>query len=158
MPIAVKVHGQQDGLRAELGRFHQPHGRADAELPGRIGGGGDHAAPGVAFDAREKIHRDAVQPFGKCGFGPFAVWVSRLQLAQQVVFFAAATANDHRQTFELRVAQQLAGGVKSVHVEVGNAASQGRAFWLIKGGGIGWHRRRITPSSASAAWRLTSGL
>src|SRR3990167_9436562 len=55
----VKVHRQQDGLRAELGRLHEPHGRAHAELARRVGGGGDHAAPGVAREAGEKIHRDA---------------------------------------------------------------------------------------------------
>ena len=122
MPVALKVHRQQEGLRAKLGGFHQAHGRADAKLPRRIGGGGDDAAPGVALDAREKVHRDAVQPFGKSLFGPFAIRVGRLQLAQQVVFFAAAAANDHRQALELRVAQQLAGRVKGVHVEVGDAA------------------------------------
>ena len=94
--VTVKIHRQQDGLRAELGGFHQPHGRADAKLPGRIGGGGDHAAPGVAFDAREKVDRDAVQPLGKGVFGPFALGVGRPQLAQQVIFFSAATANDDR--------------------------------------------------------------
>jgi hypothetical protein len=43
-------------------------------------------------------------------------------LAQQFVDFAPATADDHRQTLELRIAQQLDGCEERVHVEVGNAA------------------------------------
>jgi hypothetical protein len=42
--------------------------------------------------------------------------------SQQVIFFAPSAANDHRQAFELGVAQQLDRRVKGVHVEVGNSS------------------------------------
>jgi hypothetical protein len=44
------------------------------------------------------------------------------QSRKQIVFTPSAATDDHRQTFELRVAQQFDGGVKRVHVEVGDTA------------------------------------
>jgi hypothetical protein len=44
------------------------------------------------------------------------------QAGQHVVNAAATAANHHGQAFELWVAQQLDGGVKRIHVEVGDAA------------------------------------
>jgi hypothetical protein len=42
---SAKSTGSRDGLRAQLGGFHQPQRRAYAKLAGRVGGGGDDAAP-----------------------------------------------------------------------------------------------------------------
>ena len=41
---------------------------------------------------------------------------------QSVVHRTPPAANDHRQTLELRVAQQLDGRKKSVHIEMSNTA------------------------------------
>ena len=61
VPVLVKIHRQQNRFGAQLGGFHQAHGRADAEFARRVGGGGDHAATGVTSDAREKIQRNVRQ-------------------------------------------------------------------------------------------------
>ena len=81
--VAIKMGGQQNGLRAQARGFHQPHGRAHAKLPGRVGGGGDDAAPGVAAQPRKGV-------YGDVGIG-FAV------LRQQCfIVCAARTANNDR--------------------------------------------------------------
>ena len=118
MAVLVKIHRQQDGVWAQLGRLHHPHGRAHAKLPRGIGGGGDDTAPCVACDARKEVERDFVQLV----FRPFVVGVRLTQAGQHVVNTAATSANHHRQALELWVAQQLDGGVKRIHVEVGDAA------------------------------------
>ena len=69
VPVLIEIHRQQNGLRAEFGGFHQPHGRANAKLPGRIGGRGDNAATGIALNAREKIQGYFRQVVGR----PFEV-------------------------------------------------------------------------------------
>ena len=116
--VLVKVDGQQNGLGTQLGRFHEAHGGANAKLPRRISCGGNDPAACVALDAREKIKRN----FRKIVRRPLIVWVCRAQSPQQVIFFAPATANDHRQALQLGVAQQLDRRVKRVHVEVGNSS------------------------------------
>ena len=121
MPVLVKIHRQQNRLRAQLGGFHQTHGRADAEFAGGVGGSGDHAATCIAGDTREKFKRN----FCKMLSSPFLFRVGGRQFAQQIVRLATAPANHHWQAFELRIAQQLDGGIKRIHVKVGYAAGQG---------------------------------
>ena len=121
LAVLGKVYRQQNGLRAQPGGFHQAHGRAHAKLPRRVGGGGDHATPGVAGQPWEKIDGDAAQ----VGRGPEALWPFIVQPRQQIVFAAAAAANHHRKALELRVAQQLNRRVKSVHVQVSDAPDEG---------------------------------
>jgi hypothetical protein len=116
-PVFVEVHRQLDRLRAQLGGLHQAHGRADAELPRRVGGGGDDAAADVVLQARKRLHRDEgarVAAGLRLGRG--------LEPGEGVVHRAAPAADHHRQALELRVAQQLDGRVERVHVEVGDAA------------------------------------
>ena len=55
---------------------------------------------------------------------PLAFRLQQTHPAQQIVFTPPTTANDHRQAFELRVAQQLHRRIKRVHVQVGNAAGK----------------------------------
>ena len=123
----VKVHRQHDGLGAQLGRLHHAHGRAHAELPRGVGGRGDHAPAHVVLQTREVFHRDEA-PL------PLARAVRPLQ--QQFIHLAAPAANHHRQTLELRVAQQLHGGEEGVHVQVGDAA-QAAFLRGWRGGGFG---------------------
>ncbi|OIQ64687.1 hypothetical protein GALL_537610 [mine drainage metagenome] len=122
VPVLGKIDRQQNRLRTQLGRFHQAHGRADAKLACRIGGGGDDPAPGVIGQAGKVFYRD------------FAGWPMRVGLLQSLVDSPPGTANDHRQAFELRVAQQLHRGVKGIHVEVGNSAhDDGQAGYRVGG-------------------------
>ena len=110
VPVLRKVHRQQHRLRTQLRGFHQPHGRAHAELACRIGGGGDHAAPGVVAQQRKFSHWNFVQrPAG-------------VTQHQVLVSLAPPAANHHRQALELRVAQQLHRRVKRIHVQVRDAA------------------------------------
>jgi hypothetical protein len=62
-------------------------------------------------------------------FGPVVFWVHFAQAFEEVVFTPPAPANHHGQAFELRVAQQLDGRVKSIHVEVRDTT---------QGGGLGF--------------------
>jgi hypothetical protein len=105
----VEIHRQDDGLGAQARRLHHPHRGADAELARRVGGGGDDAAADVIAQQREGIDRD------------FRQRPARKTLQQRVIGAAPAAADDHRQSLELGIAQQLHGREERVHVEVGNA-------------------------------------
>ena len=141
----VEIHRQHDGLRAQLGGLHHAHGRAHAELPRRIGGGGDDAAADVVLEQREFGDRDETQR-------------ARSGSAQQrLVDLAPPAADHHRQALELRVAQQLDRRVKSVHVEVGDAA-QG-ALWRrsVRQRGGRWGSRQGITWACSEAINSASG-
>ena len=113
IPVALKIGRQQDCVRAEPCRLHQAHGRTDAKLACRVGGGGDDAAPGIAAQARELFQRNLVQPAGPG------------QL-QRVVRVVAAAADDHGQITQLRVAQQFDRGKERIHVQMRDAPVAGR--------------------------------
>ena len=112
MPVLRKVHRQQHRLRAQLGRFHQAHGRAHTKLARRVGGCGNDAAPGVVAQQRKFGNRDVVQ--GPAGVAQHQVFVN----------LAPPATDHHRQALELRVAQQLHRRVKRVHIQVGDAAQR----------------------------------
>ncbi len=109
----VEIDRQHQRLRAQLRRLHHAHGRADAELARRVGGGGDDPAPDVVLEQRKGVGRDLAQgPIGE-------------PLSDDLVDLAPAAADHHRQAFELWVAQQLDRREEGVHVKVGDAADQG---------------------------------
>ena len=115
-PDFVKIDRQHDGLRAQLGRLHQAHGRTDAKLPRRIGRGGDHAPANVIFEQRKFVHRNETQrPFAMLG-------------QQRRINRAPPAANHHRQALELWITQQLDRCKECIHVEMGDAPGQGRCL------------------------------
>ena len=111
-PVRVEIGGQQHGVRRELRRLHQPHGRMQAQRARLVGRGRDDAATGVVAQCRERADRSA-------GAG---VHEPRL--------VPAATTDDDRPADELRIAQQLDRRVEGVHVEMrdqsGGLGRQGR--------------------------------
>ena len=111
--ITVEVHRQQNRLRTQPRRLHHAHGRAHAKGARRVSGGGDHTAAGVVAEPVERLDRN------------LGVALAVL-LTQRQIVAARAAANHHRQPLELRIAQQLDGREKGIHIEVGDAAGQGR--------------------------------
>ena len=57
---------------------------------------------------------------------PIAFGVQLSHASQQIIFSSTATSDHHRPSFELRVAQQFHGRIKSIHVQVGDAAKRVR--------------------------------
>ena len=110
--VFLKIHWQQQRLRAQLGRLHHAHGRAYAKLARCISGCGDHPAPGVVSQHGEGGWRDLRDR---------RVGILR---AQSIVQSAPTAAYHHRQALELRVTQQLYRCVEGIHVQVGNAAQR----------------------------------
>jgi len=104
LAVLVKIHRQQDGLRAQPGRLHQPHGRTHTELSRGIGRGRDHAPPGVARQAGKRFERQGGTR------------------RQHGILLAAPATDHHGQPLELRIAQQLDRRIKRIHVQVRNAA------------------------------------
>jgi hypothetical protein len=80
LAVLGEVHRQQDGLRAQARRLHQPHGRAHAELPRRVGGGGDHAAAHVVRSSGKKS-----TGIGQIGQRPRAFGTLGVQALDQLV-------------------------------------------------------------------------
>ena len=116
--VLRKIDRQQNGVRAELGRFHDPHGRTHTKSPRCIGGGGDDTTAGVALQTRKYLERN----FRQVSRGPFTFSLQDAHTPQQIIFTPTSTAYDYRQALELGVAQQLHRCVKRIHVQMGNAA------------------------------------
>ena len=85
-----------------------------------------YATPGGALAAFASVevtrHTFPRQPCPRTHRTPLALARAVRPLQQQFIHLAAPAANHHRQTLELRVAQQLHGGEEGVHVQVGDAA------------------------------------
>ena len=101
--VLLEVHRQQHGVRRQRGRLHQAHAGVHAVVARRVGGGGGHAAAGVA---------------GQGGIAARAV-------GQQHRLVAPPAADHHRLAEEVGVAQQLHRRIEGVHVEVGDPAAGG---------------------------------
>ncbi|MNV93055.1 hypothetical protein D3C71_1877010 [compost metagenome] len=50
LPVARKIHRQQNRLRTQLGRLHHAHGRAHPKGARLVGGRGDHPAPNIVLE------------------------------------------------------------------------------------------------------------
>ena len=101
VPVLVEVGRQQHRVGRQQRGLHQAHARMHAEVARRVGGGGDHAAAGVAAQRRE----------------------TQAAVGQAFGLMAPPAADHHRQPAQLRVAQQLDRRVERVHVEVGDPAA-----------------------------------
>ena len=126
-PVGVEVHRQQHRIRRAQCGLHHAHGREHAQVARGIGGGGDDTAAGV------------VTQFGEA---PGAVGL-HLRLV------APPAADDHRLAQQLRVAQQLHGGVERVHVEVRDPAARRRGHAAI----LRWRVARFGPRRR---WRISA--
>jgi|SRR5690242_13786547 hypothetical protein len=98
MAICLKVGGQEDGVRNKLRRLHKPHTGGDPENSRLIGGGCNYAPADVIPEVQEL---------------PATVFENRRLLI-------CAAANYDRQSAQFRVAQQLHGCVKSIHIKMSN--------------------------------------
>ena len=107
--VPVEIDRQQHSVGCQLRGLHRAHRREHAECARLVGAGRHHAAPGVV--AQQRIAAGTVAA------------VHRL---------VPPPAADHNRTAsQIGITQQLDGGVKGVHVEVGNQAAH-RTIVLVK--------------------------